>query len=268
MNFPPPRPLLRVLFGVATVLLACSAFASIARAESPIEGVWSFNGGRVAVQEQSPGVFAGTVVSPTTFSLCAHPAGEQMWQQMVRQPDGSYWGKHQWYFESSECVPNPALGQTAWRVLQNAEGRYLRACFSEPGSNLQPTIAANGSSANATFGCVDSSLLATVPKVSAATVRQFVHLPDADTCLARQRLRIRIKDPENDPLKTVAVTASSAGKKVKAKIRHRPGRFIATLGLRPLQGPKIVVRVKLVTILGQRVTTKQVYRRCTGEGGK
>jgi hypothetical protein len=264
MNFLPPRTIVRVATSAVTVLLFLLCLGATARAEAPIEGVWSFNGGRIAVQEQQPGVFGGTVVSPTTFSLCAHPSGEQIWTQMVRQPDGSYWGQHQWYFESSECLRNPALGQTAWRVLQSAKGRYLRACFSEPGSNLQPTIAANGTTTNATFGCVDSALLATVPDISAATVDRYVHFPPTTTCLSRQRLRIRIDDPENDPLKKVVVTAAAGGSRVKAKIRHRRGRFIAVLNLRSLPGNSIVVRVRITTLLGQHLKTRQVYQRCGG----
>src|SRR5271156_5348058 len=106
-----------------SVLLSFNFFVTpVAKAAPLVEGVWSFNGGRIAVQEQQPGVFEGTVLAPTTFSLCAHPEGEQIWTQMVEQPDGSYWGNHQWFFETSECIRNPAPGPTAWRVLQNAEG--------------------------------------------------------------------------------------------------------------------------------------------------
>jgi hypothetical protein len=131
-------------FLVVTLLLLFSAGA---RAAAPIEGVWSFNGGRIAVKSSPGGTFTGTVVAPTKFSLCTHPVGEEIWTQMVAQPDGSYWGLHQWFYETSECFRNPSLGASAWRVLESPQGRYLRVCLSEPGSNLQPTIAADGTAA-------------------------------------------------------------------------------------------------------------------------
>jgi hypothetical protein len=273
-NFSTPfRPSLSLLgLGLAALvtlaLLTFNTFVTEARADSPIEGVWSFNGGRIAVQEQQPGVFSGTVVAATTFSLCAHPEGEQIWTGMTRQPDGSYWGNHQWFFETSECVRNPALGQTAWRVLQKAEGRYLRACFSEPGSNLQPTIAADGTVANATFGCVDSALVSVLPEVSAAAASRFIHLPDNDGCLSRRRLRVRIDDPKNDPVKRVVVTARGGGVKVLAKLHETKKGFVAILRLGKIPTDTFVVKVRLTTLLGEHLTSRQVYHRCLPGGAK
>lgn len=252
---------------LSLMLIAVSllwATASGAAAAPPVEGVWSFNGGRIAVQNAQPGVFAGTVVAPTTFSLCTHPVGEEIWTQMVKRPDGSYWGLHQWFFETSECVRNPALGQTAWRVLQSAGGRYLRACFSEPGSGLQPTIAPDGTVANATFGCVDSSLVSAVPDFSSAHLSHYVSFPKSRTCLGRRVLRIRIHDPENDPIETIVVTLSGGGVSHKAKVKREKNGAVATANLGGFPSDVVTVRVQLTTVLGQHLSGKRRYKRCSG----
>jgi hypothetical protein len=244
------------------------ATTSVVRAAPAVEGVWSFNGGRIAVQSAQPGIFSGTVVAPTTFSLCTHPVGEDIWTKMVQQPDGSYWGLHQWFFESSECIRNPALGQTAWRVLQNAQGRYLRACFSEPGSTLQPTISAAGVVADATFGCVDSSLVSTVPDVSAARLAHYISFPRSKSCLSRQALRIRIHDPTNDPIETIVVTLSGGGVSRKARVRREKAGAVAIVNLGGFPASTVTVKVQLTTILGQHLSGKRRYRRCAGAKGK
>ena len=98
------------LAAICVLALACSAGPAAAAQE--IEGVWSFNGGQVAVQTGPGGTLTGTVVAPTRFTNCTHPIGERVWSGMQRQPDGSYWGLHQWYFNTTECLANPTLGLT------------------------------------------------------------------------------------------------------------------------------------------------------------
>jgi hypothetical protein len=237
----------------------------VARAEPAIEGVWSFNGGKIAIQGDQPGRFVGTVVAPTKFSLCTHPVGEEIWTQMVQQPDGSYWGLHRWYFESSDCVINPAPGKTAWRVLQSAQGRYLRVCFSEPGSGLQPTIAASGKVTDATFGCIDSALLSAVPDVSSAKLSRYVGFPTAKTCLKRRTLRIRIRDPKNDPIQKIVVRASGGGISRKAHISQRKRGAVAIVHLGGFPADSVItVRLWLTTVLGQHLSGKRRYKRCGG----
>lgn len=253
-----------LLLSLALAFLWAAPYPPAARADTAIEGVWSFNGGKIAVQAGQPGAFIGTVVAPTKFSLCTHPVGEEIWTQMVQQPDGSYWGQHRWYFESSECVPNPALGQTAWRVLQNARGRYLRACFSEPGSGLQPTIAANGRVADATFGCVDSALLSAVPDVSSAKLARYVGFPAAKSCLKRRTLRIHIRDPKNDPIQRIVVRVSGGGISRKARIKRRKTGAVAIVNLRGFPASSVTVRIRLTTVLGQHVSGKRRYKQCAG----
>jgi len=242
--------------------------ASSARAGAPLEGVWSFNGGRVAIKEQGNGTFLGTVVSPTKFAQCTHPVGEDMWTQLAPQTDGSYWGLHQWFFEGEECVPNPLPGPTAWRVLQRSGGRILRVCFSAPGSNSQPTIASDGSSANVTFGCVDSARISSLPEVSSADLAKYASLPKGNVCLARRRLRIRLRDPKNDPLAKIVVELRSGKIHRKAKLRQGNGVTVATLSLAGLVKPAFTVIIRATTVLGHHLSTKRRYRLCGGKAHK
>ena len=125
---PSPHPPVRPLGARAWRIRSCSlalvgAAAALAflcasaRASSPIEAVWAFNGGQVAIVEQPDGSYAGIVDAPTTFASCPHADGEDMWTDIREQPDGSYWGLHQWFFETPACVKNPTRGPTAWRVM-------------------------------------------------------------------------------------------------------------------------------------------------------
>jgi len=158
------RPLLCAL--LALVVLPALGTSAIAADTSEIEGVWSFNGGAVGIQSLSNGTFQGTVVTPTKFSECEHPAGEVMWTDMRPQADGSFWGFHQWYHEGT-CEDIPVLGLAAWRVLETPSGAHiLKVCFNTPGGESQPTIAPDGKEASVTYGCLESSPLAPLPKVS------------------------------------------------------------------------------------------------------
>ncbi len=185
---------------------------------------------------------------------------------MRRQPDGSYWGLHQWFFATEACIANPVLGPTAWRVLQTSDGsRFLRACFSEPGSNSQPTIAPDGSSANATFGCVDSALIAPLPTVKPGQFEKYVTLPSNKTCFGHSLMRIRLRDPKNDPLKKVVVTLRGGKVHRKARLKRHRGTVTATLDLRGLSANSFTVTVRLTTVLGDHLSGKRIYRRCATE---
>lgn len=251
----------RGIFIAALVLLGLTAFAQpvAGAAGSAIEGVWSFRGGRVAIQSLPNGTFAGTVVAPTSFAQCPHPVGEQMWSGLRRQPDGSYQGLHQWYFEGS-CAPNPRLGLTAWRVLSAAGGsRFLRVCFSAPGSP-QPTIAPDGTSANVSYGCVDSALVAPLPGSSSATLAfaRVIGLPRAKKCFSRREFRIHLHNPADDPLKRVTVTLR--GRHVS--VERSAGRIAAVINLRGLPKGTFKVRIAALTVLGHRLLGSRVYHTC------
>jgi hypothetical protein len=248
---------------VLPVLLACLALsagagAGAAQAGSPIEGVWSFNGGRVAIQPLGAGAFVGTVVAQTAFAQCPHPVGEQMWTDLRLQPDGSYWGLHQWYFEGT-CVANPQLGLTAWRVIGAAGGsRFLRVCFSSPGS-AQPTIAADGSSAHVSYGCVDSALIAPLPgSAGALAFSRAVTLPSAKRCLSRRAFKIHLRDPADDPLKRVAITFGGH----RLAIERQRNRIAAAVSLRGLPKGSFTVKIRAVTVLGHVLSGSRTYHTC------
>ncbi len=254
--------------GLVTIMLVVGVAS--ARAESSIEGVWSFNGGKVAIQEaQSEETFFGTVVAPTKFAQCTHPVGERMWTDMRRQPDGSYWGLHQWFFGTEECIPNPSLGPSAWRVLPGKGGsHFLRACFSEPGSNDQPTIAPSGESAHVTFGCVDSALVAALPEVTPAQFERYVTLPGNKSCIARKRLRIHMRAPKNDPFKKIVVTLDSGRVHRIAKVKRHGGHAVATLSLKGLSTSSFTVTIRLTTVLGDHLSRKRTYGICVRKNSR
>ena len=56
---------------LVAVTLALGAPA-VASAAADIEGVWSFNGGQIAVKAQSDGTFTGWVIRQTVFDQCPH----------------------------------------------------------------------------------------------------------------------------------------------------------------------------------------------------
>jgi hypothetical protein len=256
---------------VTLLLLVVGAFALVAQsasAETPIEGVWSFNGGEVGIQAQSGGTLVGTVVAPTKFSQCFHPAGEQMWTQMRLQPDGSYWGLHQWFFATEACEPNPTLGLTAWRVLTGEGGsRFLRVCFSEPGSTSQPQITPAGVVTGATFGCVDSTRISSLPSLSPAQLSKYLTQPSTASCLAPSTLKIHVHDPSHDPFEKVVVSLRSGKVKRVAKLKRQGGSVTATLNLKGLTASKFTVHVQLTTVLGDRLSRKRVYSRCAAMPG-
>ncbi|MDX6610236.1 MAG: hypothetical protein QOF85_2161 [Solirubrobacterales bacterium] len=258
------RAKLWIAASIATVLLVGAASA---HADAPIEGVWSFNGGKVAIQAEGEAL-VGIVVAPTKFTQCTHPVGERMWTEMRRRPDGSYWGLHQWFFATSECIANPTPGPTAWRVMRTGDGeRFLRACFSEPGSGSQPTVAPDGTSAGATFGCVNSALVASLPAVSPGQFGRYVVLPSNRACISGSKLRIRIRVPRNDPLKKIVVALSSGKIHRRAKLRRNGKSFIAILNLGGLQTGPFTVKVRLTTVLGEHLSGGHTYVRCAKRRG-
>jgi hypothetical protein len=247
---------------LASVALAATAAAN-AGAASPIERVWSFNAGKIAVAPGPNGALTGTVVAPTKFTQCTHPVGEEVWTGMRERSDGSFWGFHRWYFATEACVPNPVLGLTAWRVLRtSAGGRFLRVCFSEPGSTSQPMIAPDGTTANATFGCSDSALVAALPSVTQQEVGRYLRWPGSGNCLRRSKLVIRIHDPENDPFTKVVVKLRSGGTVRAAKLHRRKATTIARLNLTGLAQPTFTVTINLTTALGEHLRRKRTYALC------
>jgi hypothetical protein len=236
---------------------ALAVAAASAAADSPLEGVWSFNGGRVAIQAEADGTLTGTVIAPTKFAECQHEIGERMWTDITARPDGSYVGYHQWFYDGSGCIPNPTRGPTAWRVLPAGTGRFLRVCLSEP-DGPTPTIAADGESSDATFGCVDSAPVSPLP---VAKTSEFIAGPQA--CVGSdKRLRLRIRNPQSNPLAKVSVAVKGGGIRKTFRLKPRPKSFVAVLDLTPITAPTVRATVRLTTVLGAHLRHRRVYRRC------
>ncbi|HTA34559.1 MAG TPA: hypothetical protein VK721_14160 [Solirubrobacteraceae bacterium] len=247
--------LLLLLFTATAMTLLVGVLPAVAT--SSIEGVWSFNGGQIAIQPEGDGKFEGIVVVPTKFAECTHVVGEQIWTEITQQPDGSYWGLHQWFL--GPCERNPARGPTAWRVLQEPNGAsYLKVCFSHPGTS-QPTIAANGTAAGDTYGCDDSALTAALPGSSGtAADHERLTLPSAKKCLSLRVFKIHLLDPRYDPLKTVTITLK--GRKITTS---RKGKYIvATIDLKGLPRAAFTVKIHATTILGHHLSASRTYHTC------
>lgn len=266
--------ILPILMASALALagLSGAAAGNAYAASDSVEGVWSFNGGQIAVQRQANGTYAGTVVAETKFAECVHPVGQEIWTEMTEQADGSFWGLHHWYL--SNCEENQELGPTAWRVLETAgKSRYMRVCFSHPGTT-QPMIASGGAPLEAseypayhvTYGCYDSALVASLPGSSGGSAggndgggsTESLALPRAKQCLAGKRFKIRLRNPQHDPFKTVVVKVN--GHKVATKAKN--DYVIATVNLARLAKPTFTVTVHATTVLGNRLSAKRTYHAC------
>jgi hypothetical protein len=263
------------------MFLGVGAASAGAGAASEIEGVWSFNGGQIGIQRLSNGTFAGTVVVETKFAECTHPVGQEIWRGMTEQPDGSYWGLHQWYRGAPACETNPVLGPTAWRVLREPNGsHYLRVCFSHPGTS-QPTIAADGAPKRAseyaqyhvTYGCFNSALTAPLPVApgsgkggsgkggsSATGSVEHLTLPSAKPkqCLSARLFKIRLRDPRYDPFKTVTITLK--GHRIATS--RRGDYVVATINLSGLSTGTFTIKIRATTVLGHHLSTSRTYHTC------
>lgn len=243
------------LCALALTLLA----AAPAAAQEPIESIWSFGGGQVAVDRQSDGSFTGTIIRPTTLSACTHENGEQMWTGIRAQPDGQYFGLHQ-YFRQSDCS-FIEKGMTALRVLQKPSGEtFLRVCFDDPEQDpdQQPTIAQDGSNATTDDQCLDSDLIAPLP-ATPPKLNDIVTLPkETKGCASRRKFPIRLKEPPGDALKSAKVTLN--GKSLK--VTRVDGRLTSSVDLRGLKRGRYTVKIVAVTYRGRTIQGSRRYRTC------
>jgi hypothetical protein len=241
------------------LLLASLAAPTAASGAADIEAVWSFSGGQVAVQAQSDGSFLGTVIRPTTFAVCAHPTGEDMWTGVRAQPDGQYWGAHQWY-RNDGCARIPERGNTAYRVLAREDGaRFLRVCFAPPEEpETQPTIAPDGSSADDPAGCNDSDLVSALPP-GKPKIDQIATLPAQGKrrCLSRRSFKIRLREPSGDALESASVYLN--GKRIQVR---KGKRLTAPINLKGLPKGRYTVKIVAKTVLGKTIQGKRKYRTC------
>jgi len=263
---------------IAVGIGVASAGAS-SSSSSGIEGVWEFSGGQIAIQQTTPGTFTGTVVVPTTFAECVHPVEQKIWTEMKLQPDGSYWGLHQWYQGYPICKLDSTLGKTAWRVLSGSNGTYyLRVCLSAPSNNLQPTIAADGApygpseyaAYHVTYGCFKSELTALLPTTSGTTStgtgksgvagskESLTFSPSNKKCLSLRLFKIHLLEPQYDPLKTVSITIG--GRKFAST--HKGDYVVAALDLKGLPKGAFTVKIKATTVLGNHLSDSRTYHTC------
>jgi hypothetical protein len=252
---------------VPLAAIAALLTTATAQAAADIEGTWTFGAGEVSVIAQPDGRFSGTVVKPTSFSSCAHPVGQKMWIDMARQPDGQYFGKHQWFALGGGCNANGAFGPTAWRVLPQPDGKkLLRVCFTAPSHpESQPSIAADGSHTGSLAGggynfgggeCEDSTFVAPISK---PTFANTVVLPSQGSrkCRSRRSFRIRLRHPKGDPL--VRATVKVNGKQVRV---IKGERLTAPVDLRGLPKGRYTVSITATTTLGRTVKGSRKYRTC------
>lgn len=241
--------------GIAAAALAAPASADAA---ADIEGAWSFEAGVVVVRPAGDGSFTGTIVRETRFTDCPHVVGEVMWANLRRQPDGQYWGGHQW-FDGTTCAPLPTRGNTAFRVLRNAAGAaFLRVCFAPPERlDRQPTIAPDGSSPDAAPDCHDSALVA--PPAPPPRFTDTVVLPrqGRKRCLSRRSFRIRLREPRNDRLLSASVFVN--GRRVRVVTGER---LTAGVNLTGLPKGRYTVRITVRTVLGRTISGTRRYRTC------
>jgi hypothetical protein len=249
-----------LLLAATVTAVLMSVGAASAAATSTIEGIWSFNGGQIAVEPEGNGKFMGIVVQPTKFAVCTHPVGQHIWKEMTVQPDGSFMGFHQWYKsnEGEGCVENPILGPAAWRVLEGTSGaKYVRVCLSQPG-NAQPTIPPASNGVGATYGCVSSALTAPLASTAVGSFKTVVTLPSSKKCLSVRRFAIHIADPRYDPFKSVVVTLPGH----RIKVMHRGSVYVATINLKGLPRGAFTVEVKATTFRGNHVSGSRTYHTC------
>jgi hypothetical protein len=262
-----PRPIGRFLLCtmLAAITLPALGTGALAAGATEIEGVWSFSGGAVEIQGLENGTFEGTVVTPTTFKSCPHPAKQVMWTGMRLQSDGSYSGYHRW-FHGETCEEDPELGPTAWRVLHKTpDTRYLEVCFSRPGTS-QPKIAPDGVATEDTYGCIESALISELPTGSsnAGSTTAGVTLRGAKACVSQSTLAIALRDPKYNALDEVVVSVN--GKKVLTVRGIK--RIKRGVALKKLPSGTYKVGVLAITVLNQRLTGSATYHSCAKGSGK
>lgn len=251
-----PPVVSRALLLALASLLALAAPAG-AQTADPLEAIWQFNGGQIAVEKQPDGSFLGTVIRPTTISRCAHQNGERIWTEVRAQPDGQYFGKHQ-YLRDSDCVP-VERGNAAYRILTKPDGaQILRICFARPETpELQPNIAPDGSS-TANDGCVDSDLISRLPQTP-PKLNDIVTLPkQTKGCASRRRFAIRLREPKGDALASAVITLN----RKRLPVRRSNGRLRSVVDLRGLPRGRYALKIVAKTVRGRTITGTRRYRTC------
>ncbi len=246
------------LLALALALTLVAAAPAAAQSPDPIEAVWEFTGGQVAIDRQPDGSFLGTVIRETRFAQCPHVVGEKMWTEIRPQPDGQYFGRHQW-FNTPECTYKEPRGNIALRVLRRPDGAlFLRVCFAAPDNqDKQPSIAADGTSTNTDVECDDSNFVSAKP-TTPPKLADIVTLPASRGCASRRRFPIRLKEPPGDALKSAVITLNAK----RLRVRRVNGRLTTSVDLRGLPRGRYRVRIVAKTHRGQTIQGSRRYRTC------
>ncbi|HSZ14213.1 MAG TPA: hypothetical protein VK790_09275 [Solirubrobacteraceae bacterium] len=249
-----------MLLAAAASILLLTVGVATAAATSSIEGIWSFNGGEIAIEPEGSGKFVGIVVQPTKFAVCTHPVAQRIWKEMAPQADGSYWGFHQWYKsnEGEGCIENPVLGPAAWRVVEGTSGtRSLRVCLSYPGTS-QPSIPSGSAGIGATFGCESSAMTAPLAGSAVGSFKEAVSLPSSKRCVSARKFAIHIREAKYDPFKSLVVTLRGR----RLHVLHRGDVYIATVNLKGLPPGAFTVKVRATTVRGNHLSGSRTYHTC------
>jgi hypothetical protein len=240
----------RVLATTGGALVALAAGAGPAAAADLIEGSWLFQDGEVLVQASGPGAFQGTVVKPTRFAACPHPAGERMWQMSGGAT--SYSGTHIWY--RPDCSADPG-GQSTWTITSTDAANFtLRFCTVTPGGG-SPAFDATGQPLP---GTICNDLKRVLPPQPTPTFERVVALPkETRKCRSRRNFRIRLRAPKADPL--VRATVRVNRKRVKVL---SGARLTARVDLRGLPKGRYTVKITATTTSGRVIEGTRRYRTC------
>jgi hypothetical protein len=236
---------------VAAAMSAClAAGAGPAQGAQAIEGSWLFESGQVLVEATGAGTFKGTVVKPTRFIACTHPAGEDMWQ--INGSGAAYTGTHLWYH--IDCSADPG-GLSTWTITNSDPANFtLRFCTVTPGGG-PPTFDATGTPTGATR-CSD--LKRVLPPQPTPTFVRVVSLPaETRTCRSRRSLRMRLREPKADPLVRATVHIN------RKRVRVVTGaRLTAPVNLRGLPRGRYIVKIVVTTVSGRVIRGYRSYRTC------
>ncbi|HEX8206780.1 MAG TPA: hypothetical protein VF587_12040 [Solirubrobacteraceae bacterium] len=248
---------------LCALALTLAVAAPAAAQSDPIEAVWEFSGGQIAVERQSDGTFVGIVVRPTQLSECTHQNGEPVWIDIRSQPDGQYFGRHQ-YFRTSDCS-FIERGMIALRVLQNEQGAtFLRVCFDSPerSPNEQPSIAPDGTNTSTDDGCRDSNQISPLPTTPPKLADVVSGLPPQTRgCASRRKFPIRLKEPVGDAIAaTPKPKVTRNGKSIP--VTFTGGRWRSVIDLRGLPKGRYTFKIVAKTVRGRTIQGSRKYKTC------
>jgi hypothetical protein len=240
----------RGLAVAGATVLGVGAGAGAVYAAQPIEGSWLFQNGEVLVEPIGAGTFKGTVVKPTRFIACTHPAGQVMWS--INGSAMSYTGTHVWYH--SDCSVDPG-GLSTWTITSTDPANFtLRFCTVRPGGG-PPSFDPAGNPTGAT-SCHDLKRI--LPPQPKPTFNRVVSLPKATrACRSRRSFRIRLREPKADPL--VRATVDVNRRRVRVVVG---ARLTAPVDLRGLPRGRYIVKIVATTVSGRVLVGFRTYRTC------